>query len=153
MASSAAVREGIAAAFAEVATFDTTLRQGFASDDVQRETDRTLAVWNQNMAPRELGTKVGVRWQLLEEWLGERLITGPVKVDADTGLTPRHAQQIVESPLRDLPVEQALPDDDHSPDAEPVPKFKIDVVDRDAFAVELARAWVRTAVASAHVRR
>jgi len=76
-----------------------------------------------------------------------------VKIAADTGFTPRHAQQIVESPLRDVPVEQPRPDDEGPPAAGPVSEFKIDVVDRDAFGVELARAWVRTAVASSRMRR
>jgi hypothetical protein len=155
MASPSAVRDGIGAAFPAIANFDANLRRGPASDDVQRETDRTINLWNAEMAATEVGLKVGVRWQLLEQWLGERLITRPVKVEQETGFTPQHAQQIVESPLRDVPVEQQQPQapDVAAPAGAPVQPFTIDVVDRDAFGVELARAWVRTAVASPRVRR
>jgi hypothetical protein len=78
---------------------------------------------------------VGVRAELLERLLGERLIARCIHVDAQ-GLTMAQVQQIVESPLPDVPIDRLLADG-------PAPARELQVVDRDSFALELAREWVR----------
>jgi hypothetical protein len=45
-------------------------------------------------------------------------------------------QQIVESPLPDVPIDRILADG-------PAPARELQVVDRDSFALELAKEWVR----------
>lgn len=79
--------------------------------------------------------KVGVRAELLERLLGERLIARCIRVDAQ-GLTMAQVQQIVESPLPDVPIDRLLAD-------RPSPEHALQVVDRDSFALELAREWVK----------
>ncbi|HEY3258915.1 MAG TPA: hypothetical protein VGJ95_01375, partial [Pseudonocardiaceae bacterium] len=142
MASPAAVREGLCAAFPEIATFDTALRSGGGSEDTEREIRRCIDLWNAQMRGTEPLLKVGVRWQLVARWLGERLITRCIRLDASAGLTTTQAQKIIESLLPDVPVEQAPPPTQENPDASHVPRLM--VVDRDAFALEVAREWVRT---------
>jgi hypothetical protein len=77
-----------------------------------------------------------MRAALLQQLLGERLITRCIHVDAQ-GLTMAQVQQIVESPLADVPIDRL------SGDA-PAPDHVLQVVDRDSFALELAREWVRS---------
>jgi hypothetical protein len=48
-------------------------------------------------------------------------------------------QQIVDSLLPDVPIERLQ-------SAVPVPTRELQVVDRDLFALELAREWVRTGI-------
>ena len=156
MASPAAVREGLCASFPEIAEFDGKLRAGPASRDVQREVDRTVALWNQQLAGIEPSLKVGVRWHLLAEWLGERFVTRCIRIEPETGLTMVQVQQLVDSLLPDVPVEQHVPaparvdpavqGDTGARPAGPAEesRFELMVVDRDAFALELAREWVRS---------
>lgn len=142
MASPSAVREGLCSSFQELAEFDSELRQGEISKDIEREIRRTLDLWNQKIQPREPTLKTGVRPQLLREWMGERLVDRCIEVHEDTGLTMVHVQQLVDSLLPDVPMEgpQDLLGSQSSLPAN-VPSLV--VVDRDAFALELAREWVR----------
>ncbi len=144
MASPAAVREGLCAEFPEIARFDTELRNGPGSQDTEREITRCVDLWNARMRGIEATTlKVGVRWQLVIRWLGERLITRCIVLDAESGLTTAQAQQIIESLVPDVPVEQPiLPASGADAPADPVSQLM--VVDRDAFALEVAREWIQT---------
>ena len=138
MASPSGVLDRFSAAFPLCAKFLNELRQQEASLDVERETDRQLALWSVVHTPPtdELQAKVGIRAALLQQLLGERLITRCIHVDAQ-GLTMAQVQQIVESPLADVPVDRLSGDT-------PVPDHVLQVVDRDSFALELAREWVKS---------
>ena len=129
------VLDRFSAAFPLCAAFLAELRKGEASLDIERETERQLALWasihNTPPAPGERLAKVGVRTELLERLLGERLVTRCIRVDAQ-GLTMAQVQQIVESPLLDVPIDRLLADGP-----------ELQVVDRDSFALELAREWVK----------
>jgi hypothetical protein len=139
MASPGAVLDRFAAVFPLCTAFLAELRQGEASLDIEREMDRQLALWAKiHEAPNGPGenlAKVGVRAELLERLLGERLIARCIRVDAQ-GLTMAQVQQIVESPLPDVPIDRLLAEA-ASPDR------VLQVVDRDSFALELAREWVK----------
>jgi hypothetical protein len=138
MASPSGVLDRFSAAFPLCAKFLNELRQQKASLDIERETDRQLNSWSVVHVPpnNELQAKVGMRAALLQQLLGERLITRCIHVDAQ-GLTMAQVQQIVESPLADVPIDRL------SGDA-PAPGHVLQVVDRDSFALELAREWVRS---------
>jgi hypothetical protein len=140
MASPSAVRDGLLASTPQLAPFDMQLRQGPSTKDVKRETDRAITLWNQLMGTAEAGTKVDVRGQLLTEWLGERLIRRCIRIE-ESGLTMMQVQQIVDSLIPDVPVQRR----DGGPEAgaASLPTAKLIVVDRDAYALELAREWVR----------
>ncbi len=141
MASPAGVLDRFAAVFELCAKFLAALRDDpvNASLDIERETDRQLAHWavihEPPNGPGEFLAKVGVRAELLERLLGERLISRCIRVDP-TGLTMAQVQQIVESPLSDVPIDRVVSEG-------PPPDRELQVVDRDAFALELAREWVR----------
>jgi hypothetical protein len=139
MASPGAVLDRLSAAFPLCAAFLADLRKGEASLDIERETDRQLALWARIHeppgGPGEHLAKVGVRAELLERLLGERLIARCIRVDAE-GLTMAQVQQIVESPLPDVPIDRLLVDG-------PATGHDLQVVDRDSFALELAREWVK----------
>lgn len=165
MASPSAVIDGLAAAFPDLFEFGRRLRNGDGSQDTARETDRQIRVWTTLLKERlpthgplgvpspinvpttsdfgEADLKVAVRPELLQGWLGERLITRCLRVDAD-GPTMTQVQQIVDSLLPDVPIERA-----GGRDKEP----KLQVVDRDAFALALAREWVRTGLPRTPVPR
>jgi hypothetical protein len=148
MATPAAVRERLCAAFQEIANFDTALRLGASTLDLDREMNRVLELWAQQLAPLEPNLKVGVRWPLLVDWLGERLVTRCIEIDAEAGPTMTQVQQLVDSLLPDVPLQQ------HAV-AKPAPDVaqpQLMVVDRDAFALELAREWVRSGVPRSPVR-
>lgn len=140
MASPGAVLDRFAAAFSLCSAFLTELRKGDASLDIGRETNRQLDLWARihepPSGPGEQNAKVGVRAELLERLLGERLIARCIHVDKQ-GLTMAQVQQIVESPLPDVPIDRLLSDG-------PAPERELQVVDRDSFALELAREWVKT---------
>jgi hypothetical protein len=144
MASPAAVRDGLCRAFPEIANFDSTLRNNpGGSEDTEREIARCVGAWNTQMSGIELTVKVGVRWPLVVQWLGERLITRCITLDAESGLTTAQAQKIIESLIPDVPVEQQIRSASGEGDvAGPSPQLM--VVDRDAFALEVAREWVQT---------
>ena len=86
-----------------------------------------------------------VRAELLERWLGERLVTRCIRVDQQ-GLTMAQVQQTVDSLLPDVPIERVQA-------TGPALTRGLQVVDRDAFAVELAREWVRTGIPRNPVRQ
>lgn len=95
---------------------------------------------------REHDVKVGVREELLLGWLGERLVTRCIEVDGD--LTMPQVQQIVDCLVPDVPLEvasRAQGPDGPGPSGEDSPPLQptIKVIDRDSFALELAREWVR----------
>lgn len=149
MASPAAVRQGLCGSFPELAEFDARHR-GEASLDVGRETDRITSAWNSEMSKSESSLKVGVRPSLLPVWVGERLVTRCVEIPRDTGLTMIHVQQIVDSLLPDVPVDWPLPPGQaESPESK---RTRLMVVDRDAFALEVARQWVRAGIPRAPLR-
>jgi hypothetical protein len=50
--------------FAEIAQFDTALRQGRATLDLDREMNRALALWSRQIALGEANFKVGVRLEM-----------------------------------------------------------------------------------------
>jgi hypothetical protein len=94
--------------------------------------------WNTEQA-----IKVGVRPLLLAEWLGERWVGRCIQVDSND-LKMAEVQQIVDSLLPDVPVERRK--------KAPETGFQLLVVDRDAFALELAHEWVRSGLPRTTVR-
>jgi hypothetical protein len=140
MVSPSAVLDRFSESFPQCAAFLAELRMGFPSLDIERETDRQLKIWAQiHQLPSNLGesqAKVGLRAELLGRLLGERLIERCIRVDAQ-GLTMSQVQQIVESPLPDVPIDRISTDG-------PEPIHELQIVDRDSFALELAREWVKT---------
>jgi hypothetical protein len=158
MASPSAVVTGLAAAFPKLDEFGRKLREGQPSLDIERETNRQTDAWRtfvnetagsaKPKAPRfdrEQEWKVGVRAPLLERWLGERWVSRCIRVEGND-LSMSQVQQIVDSLLPDVPVER------HSKDVEGKDDFQMLVVDRDAFALELAREWVRSGLPRSPVR-
>jgi uncharacterized protein DUF4062 len=152
MASPAAIMDGIAGAFPELDEFARTLRMGLASSDIERETDRQILAWNQfvNLVPlppaapiSESQLKVGVRASLLEQWIGERWVSRCIRMEG-YDLSMSQVQQIVDSLLPDVPVQRT----GKAPDS----GFELLVVDRDAFALELAREWVRSGLPRSSMR-
>jgi hypothetical protein len=149
MASVSAVRQGLCDAFPALAEFDTRQKQD-ATVDVEREMLRVTAAWNAGVQREERSIKVGVRPHLLTSWLGERLVKRCIVIPQDTGLTLVHVQQIVESLVPDVPVDWPQPEDPApAPD---VVRNRLMVVDRDAFALEVARQWVRAGIPRAPIR-
>jgi hypothetical protein len=145
MASPGALLDRFAAAFPLCAKFMALLRMGDASLDTERETDRQIKTWKDLVEPpNERIVKIGVRAELLERWLGERLVTRCIRVDQQ-GLTMAQVQQIVDSLLPDVPIDRVQ-------GAGAALKRELQVVDRDAFALELAREWVRTGIPRNPVR-
>jgi hypothetical protein len=149
MASPAAIIDGLSAAFTELDEFARSLRQQPMppSSDIERETDRQTNAWNAFVSGRtpnnEQAFKVGVRAPLLEEWLDERWIGRCIRADSND-LTMNQVQQIVDSLLPDVPLQrQRKP---------PQNGYELLVVDRDAFALELAREWVRSGLPRSPVR-
>ena len=149
MASPAAIVDGLTGAFPELDEFARKLRQDAASSDIERETNRQTDAWKtflSSPAPpgnSEQTLKVGVRAPLLERWLGERWVGRCIRVDGND-LSMSQVQQIVDSLLPDVPVQRGK----KAPEA----GFELLVVDRDAFALELAREWVRSGLPRSPVR-
>ena len=156
MASPAAIMDGLATAFPELDEFARILRTGLASSDIEREIQRQTAAWNQFLsappvaaglpaAPpiNESQLKVGVRAPLLERWIGERWVGRCIRMDG-YDLSMSQVQQIVDSLLPDVPVQRTkkIPDSG----------LELLVVDRDAFALELAREWVRSGLPRSSMR-
>jgi hypothetical protein len=161
MASPAALMDGLANAFPELDEFARELRQDVSSVDIERETDRQTNAWNVFInappvpgvvrgtfppPPRfvdETTLKVGVRGPLLERWLGERWVGRCIRVDS-YDLSMNQVQQIVDSLLPDVPIQRRK--------KAPENGFELLVVDRDAFALQLAREWVRSGLPRSPVR-
>jgi hypothetical protein len=160
MASPDAILDGLSARFRELDAFIQRLRETPSTEDRRQETDRQIATWGtvfvlptvpppaplpvrprgrQAFADLALPTsepdrRVGVREELLQTWLGERLISRCIEVRG--GLTMSQVQQIVDCLVPDVPIEEASGSDEPQ-------LVEIKVIDRDAFALELAREWVR----------
>jgi hypothetical protein len=161
MASPAAIMDALANAFPDLDEFARALRQGPPSFDIERETDRQINAWNAfvNALPMpgvvnlpvpppgigidETTLKVGVRGPLLERWLGERWVGRCIRVDS-YDLSMNQVQQIVDSLLPDVPIQRRK--------KAPENGFELLVVDRDAFALQLAREWVRSGLPRSPVR-
>lgn len=148
MASPAAIIEGLGNAFPQLDEFVRSLRAGGPpSQDIERETDRQTNAWNffvtSPLVVVETNLKVGVRAPLLERWLGERWVGRCIRVDGND-LSMNQVQQIVDAPLADVPVQRRR--------KPPEAGFELLVVDRDAFALELAREWVRSGLPRSPVR-
>jgi Domain of unknown function (DUF4062) len=156
MASPSAILDGLTSAFTELDEFARKLRQGVSSLDVERETNRQVETWrtfiseptspvDQNVSPvnKEQALKVGVRAPLLARWLGERWIGRCIRVDSND-LSMSQVQQIVDSLLPDVPIQRRKKTTQE--------EFELLVVDRDAFALELAREWVRSGLPRVPVR-
>jgi len=147
MASPASVRQALCAAFPELAAFQTTM-EGPAvaaapvpNGDVAQETHRWANQWRGTMNAREGALKVDVRRALLERWLGERLVTRCI--EAGDELTMVDVQQIVDSLLPDVPIERPPRIPPEATEPQDPSEREIVIVSRDAFAVQLARQWVR----------
>jgi hypothetical protein len=147
MASPASVRQALCAAFPDLAAFQATM-EGPAvaaapvpSDDVAQETHRWANQWRGTMSAREGALKVDVRRALLERWLGERLVTRCIEAGAE--LTMVDVQQIVDSLLPDVPIERPPRISPEATKPRDPSEREIVIVSRDAFAVQLARQWVR----------
>ena len=156
MASPGAIVDGLACVVPELDEFVRKLRQSSPSSDIERETDRQIEAWNNAVNPppgtaapgsvpgqSELTLKVGVRAPLLERWLGERWVGRCIRVDSND-LSMSQVQQIVDSLLPDVPIQRAKKPPDQG--------FELLVVDRDAFALELAREWVRSGLPRSPIR-
>jgi len=149
MASPAALVDGLAKASPQLDDFARKLYKDplTVSSDIERETSRQTEAWNNFVSPAlgnsESTLKVGVRAPLLEQWLGERWVGRCVRVDG-YDLNMSQVQQIVDSLLPDVPVQRIR--------KAPETGFELLVVDRDAFALELAREWVRSGLPRSPVR-
>jgi len=158
MASPDAIFDGLSASFVELNQFVQTLNSppSVPSLDIERETDRQIDAWKSFTSappqmpgqsslpgPAELQWKVGVRVPLLRQWLGERWVDRCIRVDS-ADLNMSQVQQIVDSLLSDVPVQRRKKAPDNG--------YQLLVVDRDAFALQLAREWVRSGLPRSPVR-
>jgi hypothetical protein len=142
MASPDAVVDGLSAEFRELAELRHALDNSpvAASKDTARETDRQVNSWNHLLAANgwdEHSIKVGIRPGLLGALLGERLVTRCLKLEGEQP-SMAQVQQIVDSLLPDVPIEWSK----SAADPPGTPQLQLDVVDRDAFALGIAREWV-----------
>lgn len=131
MASPAAVRDGLCAGFPNLAAFDAGLRTEGGTEDSEREMMRCINRWNAEIRPKESDLKVGVRWPLVIRWLGERLITRCISIDAEADLTMVQVQQIVESLIPDVPIQRTQKQESSgdgaptpAPPTPPLPRFR-----------------------------
>lgn len=138
MASPAAVRQGLRDAFERLSDFDNRIRQGMSAD-VEREVTWVGEQWAQTVHPYERDLKVDVRWQLLNRWIGDPLIQRAVQISPKSGLTINDIAHIVESLLPDVPVDWPRPTTDLPSTGR---QGRLMVVDRDEFALAIARQWV-----------
>lgn len=161
MASPDATVEGLGARFRELDAFTQRLRATPGTEDRRQETDRQIATWSTvfqmssappwpaSLAPvppqlpsfpdlglpaPETERQVGVREELLQGWLGERLVSRCIEIRGD--LTMSQIQQVVDCLVPDVPLQR-------TPDAASDLPPEVMVIDRDTFALELAREWVR----------
>jgi hypothetical protein len=177
MASPAAIVDGLAAEFQVLGEFARALEQTPSpSSDIESETARQTDAWILFVStsppplmpppapgPRkaraaapvigdtERAWKVGVRASLLARWLGERWVDRCIRVEGNE-LSMSQVQQIVDSLLPDVPVERRMNAPADVPIEPAKARFDLLVVDRDAFALELAREWVRTGLPRSPIR-
>jgi hypothetical protein len=160
MASPAAIADALVSAFPLIGVFARLSSAQPGSSDLDAETDRQTEAWRNfldspppqtelpGLPPRPSGKldeneiKVGVRAPLLERWLGERWVNRCIRVEGEQ-LSMNEVQQIVDSLLPDVPIER--------PTLGATVDTKVSVVDRDAFALELAREWIRSGLPRAPV--
>jgi hypothetical protein len=152
MASPTAVADALVSAFPQIGQFSGILGAPSGYVDLEMETDRQTNAWRNFLAKPPMNVlpglppsqppplderqiKVGVRAPLLERWLGERWVNRCIRAEGEQ-LSMHEVQQIVNSLLPDVPIER--------PQTGATVETKISVVDRDAFALELAREWVRS---------
>ena len=156
MASPAALVDGLAAEFPVLDEFARKLREAPSSSDIDRETDDQTQAWTafvtraantakpkSTPAAIERSWKVGVRAPLLDRWLGERWVDRCIRVEGND-LSMTQVQQIVDSLLPDVPVQRRKKAQEEG--------LELLVVDRDVFALELAREWVRSGLPRSPVR-
>jgi hypothetical protein len=135
--------------FPELAHYETRQSRRRAVHDPGDEARRRLQVWIEyfdGLAGGEPAKRAWVGQGQLEEWLGDYLIRGSVEVDIEAGIT--RAWPYV--PILDRqpgPVNDpdAGGDDDPAPAAVPLGGAggaRLMVVNRDDFAIDLARGWV-----------
>ena len=77
--------------------------------------------------------------------VGRTLVGRSIRVDGND-LSMSQVQQIVDSLLPDVPVQR------RRQSSHDVTSYELLVVDRDAFALELAREWVRSGLPRSPVR-
>jgi uncharacterized protein DUF4062 len=158
MASPAAIVEGLSGTFPELDEFARVLRHQAPSPDIERETKRQTDAWTRFFKPpvsgkragpavsaeknRERTLKVSVRAPLLERWLGERWVNRCIRSEGED-LSMTQVQQIVDSLLPYVPVQRPK---------KAASTLEVLLVDRDAFALELAREWVRSGLPRSVVR-
>ena len=163
MASPAAIADALTSAFPLIGEFARRLGEQPGSSDLEMETDRQTDAWRNFLnAPPQVGPlgvsppavspqpqtidekqiKVGVRAPLLERWLGERWVNRCIRVEGEQ-LSMNEVQQTVGSLLPDVPIER--------PKIGATEDTKVSVIDRDAFALELAREWIRSGLSRSPV--
>jgi hypothetical protein len=140
--------------FPELRHFETRQRQRRSSPDPGDEARRRLSVWIsyfQGLKGGEERRRAWVGHGQIEEWLGDYLIRGHIEVDVEAGITTAQAQQIIGWAWPYVPIidRQSSPveedgDEAGEPEAESAtgPRGRLMVVNRDDFALDLARGWV-----------
>jgi hypothetical protein len=133
----AVVRDCLRAAFPMLRDYEQQLGNNPLADATD-EANRRLDQWHLFFtgAGGEETARVWLRHDLLEDWLGEYLIRGVITVDREAGLTVSQVQQILDWPWPYVPVRGLSPPEPGVDNEPPI------VVNRDAFALELAREWV-----------
>jgi hypothetical protein len=145
--------------FPELAHYETRQRKRRAVHDPGDEARRRLQVWIEyfdGLTGGEPAKRAWVGQGQLEEWLGDYLIRGSVEVDVEAGITTAQAQQIIGWAWPYVPIIDRRPgstddpeagDDEDGPATAAVPLggaggARLMVVNRDDFAIDLARGWV-----------
>lgn len=134
----AVVRDRLKATFSVLGDYELQLGATDQLGDTTDEANRRLSEWHVffSRPGGEEASRVWVRHDLLEHWLGEYLIRGVITLDHETGLTVSQVQQILDWPWPYVPVRGLASPDPGVDETSPI------VVNRDAFALELAREWV-----------
>lgn len=133
----AVVRDCLRAVFPRLGEYEKQIGSRPLADATD-EANRRLSEWHSffTAAGGEDKDRVWVRRDLLERWLGGYLIRGVITVDREAGLTVSQVQQILDWPWPYVAV-RGLATPPPGVDSEaPI------VVNRDAFALELARETV-----------
>ena len=144
--------------FPELGHYETRQRRRRASPDPGDEARRRLQVWItyfEGLAVGEAGRRAWVGQGQLEEWLDDYLIRGSVEIDIEAGIDTAQAQQIIGWAWPYVPIidkRSASAEEDsgqRGPEALDVVtpssgqgRAQLMVVNRDDFAIDLARGWV-----------